>query len=333
MKAVAVFFIFLWTIFLALVFKWSALAVYGVSNQAMMPTLLIHDFIFVNRLAYGLRMPFSSSYLFQWSQPKRGDVIVFSSPFDLKSFSVRRVIGLSGDRIFFENENWYLNEKKILKTDPLEKIFFYPKQRAKQKDQYVRWTEQLFGKKYNILLKKKRKGHLIFGPYRVPPKYYFVVGDHRDRSQDSRTWPSQLKKAKGVGTFSRAKMGSPVFIPKGTLLRANYFQIPEYFETTEDAQLSGLVVDVPIQAQRAGLGGNVSAGHINTIEAGERFSRVRVSNPRALSLGWDENLVSEDQIIGRVNRVFFSCRKTLLVSNLACDLKFMRWDRTFLFVQ
>ena len=330
-------FIFIWVVLLALALRWSVLEVYVVPLHGMMPTLFANDHVIVNKMSYGLQVPFSSHYISKWSQPKRGDVVIFRSPFNPESLSIRRVIGLPGDRVFFENGNLYVNERKVVKQIPtnrkkdfswVQDTDFSDNGMTEDKSHYVHWEEDLFGVHYSILLKKKKKGYLIFGPYRVPSSYYFVMGDHRDRSQDSRTWPAQIKKAKGKVTFSRASIGSVVLIPKGTLLRTSDPQMPEYFETQQEVKLDGLFVDVEVKAKKAGLAGNVLAGQINIIES--RLSEeLNVSNALTLTGGEDQNLVFESDILGRVNRVWFSCEKTMSIIAFLCDPRYIRWNRVF----
>ena len=264
-------------------------------------------------------------------------MIVFRSPFDSQSLSIRRVVGLPGDRVFFENGNLYVNEQKIIKRIPTSRkqdfswvrdADFSDNGMTEDKSHYVHWEENLSDIHYSVLLKKKKKGYLIFGPYRVPPSYYFVMGDHRDRAQDSRTWPARIKKAGGKVTFSRVSAESAVFIPKGTLLRTSDPKMPEYFETQKAVELDGLFVDVEVRAKKAGLAGNVGAGQINVIES--RFSeKLSVSNPLTLTGGEDQNLVLEADILGRVSRVWLSCEKTMPVIAFLCDPRYIRWNRIF----
>jgi len=158
------------------------------------------------------------------------------------------------------------------------------------------------------------------------------MGDHRDRVQDSRTWPSHTQRATGEVTFSRAVAGPSILIPKGTFVRTSHSTLPEYFETLKTVRLEGLYVDAPIQAKKGGLSGNVLAGQIDTIE-GQFPLSLSVRNAQVLSSGKDENLVRESDIIGRVQRVWLSCEKTFSFTDFLCDPRFIRWGRTFISVQ
>lgn len=330
-------FIFVWVVLIALVLRWSMLEVYMIPIPEMMPTLFVNDHIIVNKMAYGLKIPFSNKYLSKWSSAQRGDVVIFKSPFDSSSVSISRVVGVPGDRIFFEGDTLYLNEKKILKQKPIKrtKDFFWVRDedfsgggKTEDRSHYTHWEEKLDKKNYSVLLNNRKKGYLIFGPYRIPKGYYFVMGDHRDRSQDSRTWPAQLEKAQGEVTFFREKKGSVIVIPKGTLVRTNHARLPEYFVTLEETSLKDMSVNVSVQARKAGLGGNVSDGRIRVVE-GDFPLELRVKNAKPLQGGRDENLVAEADILGRVGRVWFSCEKTLPVLHFLCDPRTIRWRRTF----
>ncbi len=331
------FLVLIWVILLALILRWSAIEVYVIPFSDMLPTIFAYDHIMVNKLAYGLRFPFVSSYLARWSYPKRGDVIVFRTPFDSRFLSVRRVIGVPGDRLFFENGRSYLNGKQIPQNPPLKKAkdFLWIKDEhfsdngiTEDKNHYAHWEETVSNLSYSILLKKKRASSLIFGPYRIPKGYYFVMGDHRDRVQDSRTWPSGLKKAKGKVTFFRTQRGPKIKIPKGTLLRTDH-RNPEYFETLQSTQLTHLSVDVLAQARFAGFRGNVLSQQIRLVE-GNFPSSLKVNNSQAFIGGEDKNMVHESNILGRAERVLLSCEQIFDMLDFLCRPQSIRWGRSFL---
>ena len=187
----------------ALILRICVVEVHEVSFNDMLPTLLKGDYVLVNKLAYGMRLPFAASNFTQWSRPKRGDVIVFKTPFNKNMLSIRRVMALPGDTILFKNNRFYLNGRqlKITKPGPRKKDFswitdedFSPGGLTADKSFYTHLEENLPPRhSHSILIKKHLKRFLNFGPYRVPQGYYFVLGDHRNHAQDSRTWPAPFK--------------------------------------------------------------------------------------------------------------------------------------------
>ncbi len=136
---------------------------YKIPSGSMIPTLLVGDYILVNKLAYGIRNPFKNGYLIRWSMPKRKDVIVFTYPVNPKLDFIKRVIGLPGDTIQIINKKVYVNGKPL--NEPYARFvdpFVYPKSPNNPRDN--------------------------FGPVKVPPGELFVMGDNRDESYDSRFW-------------------------------------------------------------------------------------------------------------------------------------------------
>jgi signal peptidase I len=88
-------------IMVALTIRWAFFEAYVIPSGSMFPSLLLHDHIFVNKFVYGLRVPFSEKWLVKFSEPKRGDVVVFKYPRDMSTFFIKRVVGLPGDRIYY----------------------------------------------------------------------------------------------------------------------------------------------------------------------------------------------------------------------------------------
>ncbi len=326
----------LWIVLLALWVRISVVEVYRIPETGMMPTLMEGDRVFAGKLAYGLRLPFIKSFVARWSRPQRGDVIVFRSPFDKSSLSVRRVVGLPGDRVFFEHGNLYINEHKIIKKNPgkrkkdlswIKDKDFFDTGRGMGKSDFVHKEEHLFTRSYSVLLKKKKLGYLIFGPYLIAEGHYFVLGDHRDFTQDSRTWPAQLGRARGQVVFFRKKPGPPVSIPRGTVVSRSHPQLPEYFETLKTVVLRGLQVEVDVQAQKKGVSGNVKAYQINRIESAG-LSSLSVHNSFDMQGGQSKNLVAEGDILGKLWRVWFSCEDGFWFADFICDFRSLRWGRS-----
>ncbi len=135
---------------------------FKIPSSSMEPTLLIGDHLLVNRLSYVVKLPFTDVVLFNLGDPSRGDVVVFRYPVDRSKDFIKRVIGVGGDTIEIKDKVIYLNGKKM--NDP--HAFFA--------DDAV--VPSVIAQRDN------------FGPIKVPQGSYFVMGDNRDRSLDSRFW-------------------------------------------------------------------------------------------------------------------------------------------------
>jgi len=163
-----------------------------VPTGSMKPTILEGDRIFVNKLAYDLKVPFTTRHLAQWSSPRRGQIVVFYSPHDGRRL-VKRVVGLPGDTIELRRNRLILNGEPVDYRPLAEELLrdVSPADRAVQ----VFAGEQLPGRPHAVAAIPQVSAKRDFGPIVVPAERYFKMGDNRDNSFDSRYFGTVERKS------------------------------------------------------------------------------------------------------------------------------------------
>ena len=148
-------------VLIALFIRTFVVQAFKIPSSSMEPTLLVGDYILVNKFIFGIRIPYTDMKFVQLKHPERGDVIVFIYPKDTSKDFIKRVIGTAGEKVEIVQNKIFINGKQI--DDPWGHFEKYD------------WT------KYLQTMEK-------FGPVVVPKDCLFVLGDNRDNSQDSRFW-------------------------------------------------------------------------------------------------------------------------------------------------
>lgn len=171
---------------------------FRIPSGSMLPTLQSGDFILVNKYEYGVRLPILNKKLIPVSEPEVGDVLVFRYPVDPSIDYIKRVVGVGGDTVRYANKQLYVNGKAVPNT--IVGPYFEPDRSAYTTE----YTEHLGTEDHEILLNKQFNQEympIVRFPYYenckyeryavecvVPEGHYFVMGDNRDNSLDSRYW-------------------------------------------------------------------------------------------------------------------------------------------------
>lgn len=148
---------------LALFIRTFVAQAFKIPSGSMLPTLLIGDYLLVNKFIYGIKNPFTGQILIPLSEPKRGDVVVFRYPMDKKVDYIKRVIGTPGDTIEIKDKQLFINGEKF-------------------EDSHGWYSNS------NEIIPGTQGPRDNFGPVVVPEHKIFVMGDNRDNSYDSRFW-------------------------------------------------------------------------------------------------------------------------------------------------
>ncbi len=146
----------LWAVAFALIIRAFVVQAYTIPSGSMLQTVQIGDYVLVNKFVYGVKIPFTDRYIYRAGDPEVGDIIVFKYPEDTSIDYIKRVVGVPGDVLEMCDKQLFRNGQPV-------------------KEAYVQHTRRFT--QYDN-----------FGPIKVPADSYFVMGDNRDNSLDSRDW-------------------------------------------------------------------------------------------------------------------------------------------------
>jgi signal peptidase I len=149
-------------VLIALFIRAFVVQAFKIPSGSMEPTLLVGDYLLVNKFIYGIRIPYTDVKFFQFKKPQRGDIIVFIFPLDPSKDFIKRVIGTAGEKVEIIHNKIYINDRLI--DDP-----------------WGRFVTDDFPRSFIQRMEN-------FGPVVVPKDSLFVLGDNRDNSEDSRFW-------------------------------------------------------------------------------------------------------------------------------------------------
>lgn len=156
---------------------------FRIPSASMMPTLLIGDFILVNKFEYGLRLPVLNTKIVANDDPERGDIVVFRYPLQPDTPYIKRIVGLPGDHIRYQGKQLYINGE-LMEQTTLRR--YEQANGSGGMNGAILRRENLMGIRHKILIDPLRPGAEV--DTTVPEGHYFAVGDNRDHSSDSRVW-------------------------------------------------------------------------------------------------------------------------------------------------
>lgn len=171
-KALLSFFL---PLILVLTTRWILVEPFVIPSGSMIPSLLVYDHILVNKLAFGVSNPVTSRMAFFWSRPQRGEVVVFRYPENPDVFFIKRLLAKGGDVLEIKSGQVFVNDvaleqKPVDVPEGQDTDFSY------------------FSESGKYIVRYSNIEDTSFGPVKVPEGHYFMVGDNRNQSNDSRFW-------------------------------------------------------------------------------------------------------------------------------------------------
>lgn len=174
---------FLFVAMVLLAFRSSIADWNDVPTGSMKPSILEGDRIFVNKLAYDLKVPFTTWHVAEWSSPRRGDIVVFFSPTDGRRL-VKRVVALPGDTVTMADDGISINGQPAKYGALREDLLKHIPEELREQHRFALEATESGG--HPVMITPGVAALRNFGPYKVPDDHYFMLGDNRDNSADSR---------------------------------------------------------------------------------------------------------------------------------------------------
>ena len=218
----------LWLVVLvALLLKFFVIGSFRVPTGSMVDTIEIGDNLFVSMFYYGLTLPFAESQFVEFANPKRGEIITFTEPGPEKKALVKRVIGIPGDSIFIHGKDIYVNGEKIRREKAGKVSYYSSRNKIEETTQFIETDRD--GNSYKVIYNDSfsddlreqinKKCPYCNRSFIVPERNYFVMGDNRDDSLDSRFW----------GFVPRGNVqGKPLFVWFSIQFGNSIFDIKEF---------------------------------------------------------------------------------------------------------
>ncbi len=166
---------------IAIVIRSFIVAPFKIPSSSMVPTLDVGDYLFVTRYNYGFRIPLTDIQIAP-ERAKRGDIVVFDYPGDRSIDYIKRIVGLPGDDIRYENNKLFVNGKEMPLSKKGPRAYFLGDGSV---DMSTEYEERLFDVNHDVL---RKKFSIKDGEWKVPADKYMVLGDNRNNSRDSRFW-------------------------------------------------------------------------------------------------------------------------------------------------
>lgn len=184
-------------LFLVLIIRSFIAQPFHVPSGSLEPTILPGDFVLTNQYIYGLRLPAINTKVISIEEPKRGDIMVFRWPVNPNVDLIKRVIGLPGDHVVYRNKQLIINGVPVALTEVGPAVDYEPGGNIP----VIEYEEDLLGVKHKIIINPNSPGTGDIDVM-VPKGYYFMMGDNRDNSDDSRTWgPTPESSIIGKGEY------------------------------------------------------------------------------------------------------------------------------------